>query len=400
MLSLFAFGAAGALGVRQLVPSARAAGADSADSEAAEADAPPGAGLVSAEDITPVLEEQLDATVTDILEQRAAEDVAGGGVYQRLRLLVTGGSRKGERLEVESGQFDLSDVPAYEVGDRVVVLATSGPGSEVSYYVTDFNRRASLYWMLAVFVAVTVIVGGRRGAASLVGMALSFAVLFAFIVPWVASGGNPLLAALAGSALIVPPAFVLSHGWNRKTLVAALGTVITLGVTGVLVTVYVSWARLTGHASEDFSLLQAMSGGLYDTRGILLSGITIALIGIFDDVTVAQASVVLELRRADPSLGARELYRRAMRVGRDHIASMVNTLILVYAGASLPTLLLFRSTTLTFNQVLNMEAVAEEVVRSLVGSTGLILAVPLTTLLAAAVFAKKRFDGGAGELDN
>jgi len=169
------------------------------------------------------------------------------------------------------------------------------------------------------------------------------------------------------------------------------GTLIALIITGILANIFVEAAKLTGFASEEAGFLQVAKGGAINMKGLLLAGIIIGLLGILDDVTVSQAAIVFQLKEANNRLKFNQLYQRAMRVGQDHIASMINTLILVYAGASLPLLLLFIDSPRPFLEVVNYEIIADEVVRTLVGSIGLILAVPLTTLIASlAVSAEKR----------
>jgi uncharacterized membrane protein len=215
-------------------------------------------------------------------------------------------------------------------------------------------------------------------------MALSFLVIFRLVLPQIIAGADPVAAAIVGALLIVPVTFYLSHGLSRKTTVAVGGTLIALVVTGLLAQFFVEYARLTGLASEEAAFFALSGAEKVDLQGLLLAGIVIASLGVLDDITVSQASIIEELRRANETLSSRELYARAMRVGRDHIASAVNTLVLVYAGASLPLLLLFVVGGRPFLEIVNYEFIAEEIVRTLVGCVGLVLAVPFTSALAAA----------------
>jgi uncharacterized membrane protein len=222
-------------------------------------------------------------------------------------------------------------------------------------------------------------------------MGISFLVIFIFILPKISAGANPVGIAILGALMIIPPTFFLSHGLNKKTLVAMGGTLIALIITGILANIFVEAAKLTGFASEEAGFLQVAKGGAINMKGLLLAGIIIGLLGVLDDVTVSQAAIVFQLKEANDRLKFNQLYQRAMRVGQDHIASMINTLILVYAGASLPLLLLFLDNPHPFSEVVNYEIIADEVVRTLVGSIGLILAVPLTTLIASlAASAEKK----------
>ena len=206
------------------------------------------------------------------------------------------------------------------------------------------------------------------GVSSLLGMAVSFGVIFKFVLPRIAAGDDPVVVAILGSLVIIPATFLLSHGVNRKTWVAVAGTLIALVVTGVMASVFVKAANLTGFASEEAGFLQAYNPGLVNIKGILLAGIIIGVLGVLDDITVSQSGIVEQLKRANSKLKAGELYRQAMVVGKDHIASMVNTLILVYTGAALPLLLLFVDNPRPFVEIVNYEIIADEVVRTLVGS--------------------------------
>jgi uncharacterized membrane protein len=183
--------------------------------------------------------------------------------------------------------------------------------------------------------------------------------------------------------MIIPATFYPSHGFNRKTHIAVFSTLIALVATGFLAKFFINFAKLSGLSSEEAGFLQVLNPEVSSMQGLLLAGIIIGVLGVLDDVTVSQASIVGQLKSANPELNTRQLYVRAMKVGHDHISSMVNTLVLVYAGASLPLLLLFTDAAKPFIELVNYEIIADEVVRTLVGSIGLILAVPITTLLAS-----------------
>src|SRR3990167_3548556 len=202
-------------------------------------------------------------------------------------------------------------------------------------------------------------------------MGLSFFVIFTFVLPQILSGKDPIFIAITASLFIIPISFYLSHGLNRKTTAAVIGTIIALVVTGILANVFVDAARLTGFASEEAAFLQQAKPDLINIRGLLLAGIIIGVLGVLDDITVSQSAIVFQLKEANPRIRFDELYMRAMDVGQDHISSMVNTLILVYTGAALPLLLLFIDNPHPFSEVINYEIIADEVVRTLVGSIGL-----------------------------
>jgi len=195
--------------------------------------------------------------------------------------------------------------------------------------------------------------------------------------------------AITGSLLIAPVTFVLSHGFNRKTAVALASTIITLLVTGGIAILFINIAKITGFSDDETFFLQVAKNGRINMQGIFLAGIIIGTMGILDDVTISQASIVNQLKSSIRNISTWELYKKAMYIGHDHIASTVNTLVLVYTGAALPLLLLFVNTSLTMDIALNAEIVAGEIVRTLVSSIGLVLAVPLSTLFAVLYIHKE-----------
>lgn len=301
-----------------------------------------------------------EGQVTKVIEE--------DGNYQKLE--VTSDDKK---VIVENGLYDTSFNVKYKVGDKVVL--TDG-------MITDYVRRPSLFLLLGIFLFLAILIAGKWGLTSIAGMAYSFYVIFVFILPMILKGYDAVVVAVVGSMFIIPVTFGLSHGLNRKTINAVIGTIISMIIVGLLSILFVNLARLTGFAVEEAGFLQYQLGGIINMKGILLAGIIISTLGVMDDITVSQASVVEELKRANPKLSKKELFLRSMRVGKDHISSMVNTLVLVYAGASLPLLLLFVNNPHPFSEVINYEIIADEIVRTLVGSIGLILAVPITTYIA------------------
>lgn len=284
--------------------------------------------------------------------------------------------------ELSNGESITLTENEYETGDKVVLSQFESPEGETLYFVTDQVRRPALLWLFALFVVVVLAVTSWQGAKSLLGLAFSFLVLFKATLPLILTGFNPLWVTLASAALILPVIFYLSHGLNKKTSSALIGTLSSLLVTGLLAWAYLDIAHLTGFATEESSFLSFANAEI-DFRGLVLAGLIISVLGILDDITVTQASVVAQLKASKKKIDFTELFIRSMQVGKDHIASLVNTLVLVYAGASLPLLLLFISDSFTLGMALNVEMVAEELVRMLIGSIGLVLAVPLTTLIAA-----------------
>ena len=292
----------------------------------------------------------------------------------------------------EAGQtiaLELQDSPTsvrLEPGDRIVLGRATDPGvpDDLRYTFADFQRGPPLLLLLALFVVAVLALGRWHGLRALVGLGLSLIVLVKFVLPSILEGNNATAVALVGAALVMLATLYLTHGFNDRTTTAVVGTLVSLGLTGVLATLFIGLTELTGLADEDARILQVASTSI-DLRGLILAGIIIGTLGVLDDVTVTQVSAVWELHRANPDLGRRGLYTAALRIGRDHIASTVNTLVLAYAGASLPLLILFVEVRRGLADVLTGETVATEIVRTLVGSIGLVASVPITTALAAVV---------------
>lgn len=270
----------------------------------------------------------------------------------------------------------------FSVGETVVVEFDEQAPEEFQYRFSDRQRTSVLLWLTVLFAASVVVLGRWRGLAALVGLGISLGVLLVFTVPALVDGSDPLAVALVSAAAISFAAIYLSHGFNSMSTVALMGTLGSLALTAVLATVFVQLAGITGLASEQAAFLQlgSVEVGL---QGLVLAGIVIGALGALDDMTVTQASAVWELRAAAGPRSVAQLYRSGIRIGRDHVASTVNTLVLAYAGASMPLLLFFSLTAQPLGVVANGELVATEIVRTLVGSIGLVASVPLTTALAA-----------------
>ncbi|WP_345963925.1 YibE/F family protein [Streptomyces sp. BRB040] len=280
-------------------------------------------------------------------------------------------------------------------GQKVVVAYEPSAPEDLQYSVTDINRRLPLALLAGIFALAVVVVGRLRGLMALISLALSFLLLNFFILPAILQGSNPLVVAVVGSSAIMLIALYLCHGLSARTSVAVLGTLISLLLIGVLGSLFIGWAALTGNTDDNTGLIHGLYPSI-DMSGLLLAGVIIGSLGVLDDVTVTQTSAVWELHEANPTMGWRGLYRAGIRIGRDHIASVVNTLVLAYAGAALPLLLLFSIAQSGVGTVANSELVAEEIVRTLVGSIGLVASVPVTTALAALVVSADRPARAAG----
>ncbi|MET8079208.1 YibE/F family protein [Streptomyces sp. NPDC005303] len=309
-----------------------------------------------------------------------------GGTCKKATIRVDTGKDKG-RTFTEIVQPDQSR--QLHEGEKVVVAYEPSAPRDLQYSVADVNRKFPMALLAGIFALAVVVVGRLRGVMALVALAVSFMVLTFFILPAILQGSNPLLVAVVGASAIMLIALYMCHGLSARTSVAVLGTLVSLLLIGILGSEFIGWAALTGNTDDNTGLIH----GLYptiDMSGLLLAGVIIGSLGVLDDVTVTQTSAVWELHEANPSMGWRGLYRAGIRIGRDHIASVVNTLVLAYAGAALPLLLLFSIAQSSVGTVANSELVAEEIVRTLVGSIGLVAAVPVTTALAALVVSADR----------
>lgn len=272
---------------------------------------------------------------------------------------------------------------SFEPGDQLVLAKIENPDAPFRYAFSDRDRKSPLLLLTAVFAAAVVLLGGLRGASALVGLASTVVILGFYTLPALLEGQAALPVACVTAALIAVIALYTSHGFNPMTTVAVIGTLLALGLTVVLGQVFIELTQLSGFATEESLFIEGV--GDVDVRGLLLAGLVIGALGALDDMTVTQASVIFELRRSNPSSSRRELFASGMRVGRDHVASTVNTLFLAYVGAALPLLLLFSVGQLAAADVANSEIVATEIVRTMVGSIGLVASVPLTTWLAVSV---------------
>ncbi len=336
-------------------------------------------------------DEYYRATVLEILEEGENEFGGQSQPWQLVRIQLTNSQETEERIEIEHGTtFTIQPHQLVEGGDEVIVTKSYKIDGSSYYFITDRYRLPLYGWFLGLFAVLVVLFAGWRGASSFAGLALSVAILGGFIVPRIIAGDPPLLISIIGAGLIATLSIYLAHGFTKSTSVAVASTVLSLMIAGLLAHLAVAAAGLSGAGSEDAYNLQFSQNIPFDLRGLLLGGMIIGALGVLDDITTAQAAAVQEIKRANSALGWRELYERGLRVGREHITSLVNTLVLAYAGASLPLFLVFSQTQFPWWVAINTEFVAEEVVRTLVGSTALVLAVPIVTGLAALVFTRSQ----------
>ena len=282
--------------------------------------------------------------------------------------------------------------PRFAVDDKVVLsYAGSNPTDGGSYQLVDFQRGVPVALLAGLFAVAVLVLGRWQGVKALGALVISFVVLVFFVLPAIIAGESPLLVGVVGAGVIMFVVLYLTHGLSARTSTAVLGTMVSLTLIGVLGALWAAFAKLTG-LDEDTATLVGLLNHAIDTRGLLLAGVVIGALGVLDDITVTQTSAVWELRAANPSLTRRQLYASALRIGRDHVASAVNTLVMAYAGAALPLLLYSSISGVGLSNILTSQSIAQEIIRTLVGSIGIVAAVPVTTALAAAVASQEKVE--------
>lgn len=329
------------------------------------------------------------ARVIEILEEGEITLGETTQPYRILRVEVLEGEWRGLAFDIDYGQRQVRPPgPLPDVGEQVLITIGRDQNNVLTAHFTDFVRTRPIGILFVTFAVVSVLISGWKGARGLIGMGISLAIILFYILPNILQGRDPVLVSITGAFVLLASTLYLVYGWTLKTHAAVAGTLIALILTGLVASFFMDLTRLTGFGSEDALFLIQTPNVQINLRGLVLGGMLIGALGVLDDLVITQASVVFEIHHTDPGLQFRRLFRRAMRVGQDHVAATVNTLVLAYAGAALPTLLLFSISGAGFGQLLNLEFVAEEVVRTLVGSLGLFMAVPITTALACWVVLK------------
>lgn len=334
---------------------------------------------VGAQEVHQELQETVRAEVTHVLSEKE-QDIIGTdthSVLQEIQVRILGGEKEGDAVAFEN------DLIPVEVGDSIYVNRLITIDGIEYYTFKDIDRVRALAALIVVFVLTLVLFSGFHGLRSVLSLIFSVLVLFFVLVPLILKGYSPVLVSVLIAGPILAITLFTTHGFHPRSIIALIGTFGAVVLTGFLATFWVKVAHFTGLSSDEAIYLNFSTHGALDFGGIVLGSIIIGILGILDDVAITQASVVTELKRANHSLRFFELYTRALRVGRDHIGSLVNTLSLAYIGASLPLVLLMVQAESSFTLAVNQELVAVELVRIFVGSIGLILAVPLTTLIAA-----------------
>jgi len=337
------------------------------------------------------------ATVLSILGEIRDEDPDFPRTVQTVRMRLNDG-RDNPEFTMENGVLPGRGDMLLKEGETVVVERLSKADGSVQYLVREKYRLWHIVALVAAFVVAAVILGGITGIMSIAGLFVSIGILVFFVIPRIMGGADPLLSCLIGSVLIACTSLFLAHGYNLRTRIALLSTLLTLGLSACIAVLFVRAGKLFGMGTEESLFLQMGQLQDLDLRGLLLGGIIIGCLGVLDDITTAQTAAIDEIRKANPSLGKKELLSAGFSVGKEHIASLINTLALAYVGTSLPLLLLLHSQS---NQAfpawvtLNAEFLGEEIVRTLVGSLTLLFAVPISTWIAVTMLHGKKTTGSS-----
>lgn len=325
------------------------------------------------------------AEVINLIEEGTTD--LGGTVqdYQVFDVELLEGDFEGAVLTVDYGLRQiLSSEEKIKVGDHLLVTVGQRPDTgEVRAFFTDFVRARPIFILFLLFVIFSIVISGWKGVRSLIAIAFSLLMIVFYIIPQILAGKDPVWVSITGAFVFLAISQFLVYGWNLKTHSAVIGIFISLILTGVMSGYFVDFTRLTGYGDENALFLSQMSVQTINIKGLLLAGMLIGALGVLDDLVISQASAVFELYAANSTLGFSFLFKRAMNIGKDHAAATVNTLVLAYAGASLPMLLLFTLSNQDPTMLINISFIAEEIVRTLVGSIGLFISIPITTALAA-----------------
>jgi uncharacterized membrane protein len=344
-------------------------------------------GVAHAQELVPDTVTMMKARVVSI-EKEEIKEIPGTDTktsFQTINVEILDGKEKGKRVTVENDYLNL------EKGEVFYLMHTVGTFDGMDYYsVNDPYRLPHVLVLVGMFVVAVFIFGGKQGVRGLASLIGSFVLIFFVLLPGILHGYSPLLVTITVSSLIIVLGSYITHGFNRTTSSAVLGMIATVSFTGLLAYWSVHFTRLSGFGAEEAMYLNLNSRGSIDILGLLLGGVIIGLLGVLYDAAIGQAVSVEELTRIAPHVPRKTIYQRALRIGREHIGALVNTLAIAYVGASLPLLLLFYQTSsASIAQIANTEIFSTEIVRIMIGSIGLVLAVPITTLVSVLMLVKK-----------
>lgn len=340
-------------------------------------------------------EEYFRARVLDILDEKD-EEIMGGYLLrtQELSVEIRSGDLKGKIVTIENdGIPSLDRYKELKAGDNIIIVKKLDSINANEFFFHDYNRFSPLIVVTILFSIFIIYIGRKRGFGAILGLSFTIFILFSYIIPQIINGANPIYITLIGSFFIATGSLFLSHGFNRRTVLTWLSTIVTLIIAIFFSSLLIDYVFLFGTGSEEAVYLTLGEYSNINLKGLLLSAIVIGTLGVLDDVTATQTAVVWELKKANLKLNWRELYFKSLKVGREHIASLVNTLALAYVGASLPLfILLYLNDHVPLWLKINNEPIAEEIARTILGSSALILAVPISSFFAAYFISKMKIN--------
>lgn len=350
--------------------------------------------LEAMENNTKTANDLFEAKVIEIAEQRELPQPDGSVVIQQ-RVKMRGLKDEWKNKEFEfNGISNIIAISSnvYKKGDHVLVNHQTDIDGNDIYYIADYVRRWPLYLLAFLFALTITLVGKVRGLRSLIALIISFVIILKGTIPLILAGWNPLMVGIVTCVLIFVFLIYITDGWNHESHLAILSLALTMIVVAFLSWLFTELTRLTGTASEETLFLIGIGQKAIDFKGLFLAGVLIGALGVLDDIVIGQIEAVKQIKKANPKLPKKQTFKLALEVNNAHIEAMVNTLFLAYAGASLPLLILFsvhEPPFLTFSQVINGEMIASEIVRTLVGSLSIALAMPLTTYLATKFYLER-----------
>ncbi len=350
--------------------------------------------LASAQSAPQTSQSYMRGTVTAVTKQGTRTYGEIKNLFQQVSVKITSGRERGKTVSFENGgMLSISRDQLVHPGDKVILSKLTDPAGHTQYVIYDQYRLPTLLMIIGLFFVLVFIFSGLRGFGATLGLLISLLTIAVFIIPQILAGHDPLTVSITGALFIMITSIYLAHGFSKRTTIAVTATFISLILTGVLAVIFVNLAHLSGLGSDDASMLQVGVKTAINLRGLLLGGVIIGALGVLDDTTTTQAATIFELIKTDPNLSVQQLVHKGFLIGREHIASLVNTLVLAYAGAAMGVFIFIILSLKSGGQpwwvIFNSELIAEELVRTMAGSIGIVLAVPITTYMAA-VFGKYR----------
>ncbi len=323
-------------------------------------------------------------------EPHNKEGLYEGVLVQNLKVRITSGKYKNQVLDIEN---HLSDNPAYDIlpkkGDRVIVMIEEVDG-EIEAYVTDFQRSNYILYLAIFFILIILLIGRIKGLKAIISLALTILSVFYILLPRILKGADPMPISILVAVGVTIITILLVSGLNYKSITAILGTSLGVIIAG-LISYYIGHkAHLTGLSSEEATMLMYIPQNIdFNFKNLLFSGIILGALGAVMDVGMSIASSIEEIHLVNPNLSTKELFKSGMNVGKDIMGTMTNTLILAYTGSSIPMLLLFMAYDISMVEIMNLDIIATEAVRSLAGSIGLVLTIPITAAIGSILIMKQ-----------